>query len=753
MERKNIYIVALLIALSFDCFSQARISVDMTQKYQEITGFGGHDPQNYVDMIVNDLGASFIRISLKPDFKPTENAEYNFDKGAWIGKERILELKNNGVKHFMATPWSPPAYMKENKSLTHFNGTESTNRLAEDYYEAFADYLFEFARQFKENIGIDLYGISLQNEPRFSQPFPSCRYTEEELLKLLKIVGPKFDSSALSTRIIVAEDMGRYSTNMKWFTTFFENDTVAKNYVDIWAVHGYKDGVDPNLSDAPGWRKTYNYVSGKNIPLWLTETSGFSDSWMGMDMIEDGKEKFVHGGFDLAKEIYIALKYGKISVWAWWTFSRWNANSIDETLVFQGKKQRTYYASKHFYKYIRPGAYQVESICDDNNILVLAFWHEKKSMYTLILINNSDQNKEVILDSPMIPEKMQVYASSKLKNFERIQNIQKDTLELLPYGLYTLVAMDTANAAPIIHSNTKEITILKNEKDVEIEFIDIHDGDEGLEQEILINAWSSNDSIISDIHVEYESASSNGKVVFSPEKDKYGEVDIFVEVDDVNNNSGNSGFSKDFAKINVTILPFVNHAPTIHQLGDTSIWVESGEITTPLFGISDGDDNSQEISIEAIKSNEIIQNLQVEFEPGIRSGTLYFTPKDTGQTLITLKLKDNGGTELNGVDSSEVSFTVNIMNEKISGTKQIKSDNRPVIYPNPSHGVLHIENPESVRQVQMVSVNGSTVYSSGQLNTPKASIDLEKLNLRKGMYIIWIMTKSGLIYKQKYISK
>ena len=82
-------------------------------------------------------------------------------------------LAANPSLRIMATPWSPPAWMKTNDSLVQVAGITATLRPAA--YGAFARYLGRFADAMEAE-GVPLYALSLQNEPGYEPPdYPGMR--------------------------------------------------------------------------------------------------------------------------------------------------------------------------------------------------------------------------------------------------------------------------------------------------------------------------------------------------------------------------------------------------------------------------------------------------------------------------------------------------------------------------------------------------------------------------------------------------
>ena len=76
--------------------------------------------------------------------------------------------------------------------------------------------------------------------------------------------------------------------------------------------------------------------------------------------IKNAKGEDRPGAFDLAQAIFAALYYGKVSAWLWWQGSE-NSGMTEFSLMQGTRVGKRYYASKQFYRYVRPGARMVRT--------------------------------------------------------------------------------------------------------------------------------------------------------------------------------------------------------------------------------------------------------------------------------------------------------------------------------------------------------------------------------------------------------
>jgi hypothetical protein len=107
----------------------------------------------------------------------------------------------------------------------------------------------------------------------------------------------------------------------------------------------------------------------------------------------------------------------------------------------------------------------------------------------------------------------------------------------------------------------------------------------------------------------------------------------------------------------------VNDAPTIDTPSNLTINENAGQQTVNLTGIAAGGGETQNLTVTASSNNTALTgSVNVTYTSPNSTGTLTFTPTANtfGMATITVKLKDDGGTQNGGVDTTPVQFTVTV---------------------------------------------------------------------------------------------
>jgi glucosylceramidase len=209
------------------------IAVDATQRFQRMEGFGASitdssagllyrlDPGQR-DTLMRDLfdpehgdGLGYLRQPMgasdfvdEPHYTyddvPAGQTDYGMrrfsiahDRAQILPLLRRARQLNPRLK-IMATPWSPPAWMKTNGSLVG-------GRLIDEprIYQAYARYFVKFLKAYAD-AGAPVDTITVQNEPQNRSPsgYPGMDMPEAQQIKFIEVLGPALRAAGLRTKIL-----------------------------------------------------------------------------------------------------------------------------------------------------------------------------------------------------------------------------------------------------------------------------------------------------------------------------------------------------------------------------------------------------------------------------------------------------------------------------------------------------------------------------------------------------------------------
>ena len=286
-----------------------------------------------------------------------------------------------GKLNLFASPWSPPAFMKDNNDVLH------GGKLKPEFAASWAMYYTKFIKEYEKS-GIPVWGISIQNEPMATQRWESCLYTAEEERDFLKNhLGPTMEKEGLKDKKIIVWDHNRDLMYQR-AQTYFSDPEVAKY---IWGIgfHWYEDwsGGTPMYDNL---RRVHEAFPDKN--LFFTEGCAESfdstryNAWVlgeeyGRSMINDFNNGMV--GFT-DWNILLDEKGGPNHVGNF-CFAPVHGDTRTGQLTYTN----SYYYIGHFSKFIKPGAKRIISSSSRSQLLTTAFKNEDGKLVVVVMNQSS----------------------------------------------------------------------------------------------------------------------------------------------------------------------------------------------------------------------------------------------------------------------------------------------------------------------------------------------------------------------------
>jgi beta-glucosidase len=183
----------------------------------------------------------------EPDWYNKTGSGFSIDKDRDFGVIKVLqtmmeEAKDLGIEdeiHFLATPWSPPGWMKANgQGETGMAGGALKDEHVDDAAMYYVRYIEEYAKE-----GIPIYALSLQNQGPFDfnigKTFPSSHMTPKQQAEL----AAKIKEYLAGSDILTAEqkDVKLWALDLSWEE--FGSDKYARTVLDLDKSTGAVDGV------------------------------------------------------------------------------------------------------------------------------------------------------------------------------------------------------------------------------------------------------------------------------------------------------------------------------------------------------------------------------------------------------------------------------------------------------------------------------------------------------------------------------
>jgi len=333
------------------------ITVTPGTEYQTIRGFGGMSGAGWINDLTTaqvntaygsgtgQIGLSIMRLRIDPS-----SANWSLQVPA---AARAYAL---GAK-LLATPWTPPAYMKSNSSLT--NG----GKLLSAYYSAYATHLLDFANYMSRN-NAPLYALSLQNEPDWSTTYESATWASSDFISFLTAQGSRLSGQ----KVLVAESLNFNQT----LTDPILNSATASGYVSIVGGHLY--GSSP---------KDYALARSKSKDVWMTEH--YTDNTEGNNW-----SSALAVGTELHKSMV-----ANYNAYIWWYIRRSYGLILEDSTV-----SKRGYVMSQYARFVRPGAKRVAATETPYSDVFATAFKGTDGNITLVVVNSGTSERALTVKLP-----------------------------------------------------------------------------------------------------------------------------------------------------------------------------------------------------------------------------------------------------------------------------------------------------------------------------------------------------------------
>ncbi len=259
--------------------SNLAVTVDLTQRFQTIDGFG-HSQRSFDDphvtetfnpatkraaaipsvedqakinkLLYQDMGFNMVRPINEGAMEPvndnanpdlTDLSKFDFSwKANDVYIDYIKQVSPMGVKNYWLSPVYLESWMSESTPAEH------------------AEWSMAVLMRWK-NQGVELPYYSIINEP--SYPRSGIR-SGQYMRDVIKILGPKMRLAGLKTKLVITDDVRASDTVAK--SKIILEDAEARQFVGAIATHLYDEPVS-NMGPLKTLAEQYN------LPVWMTEFS------------------------------------------------------------------------------------------------------------------------------------------------------------------------------------------------------------------------------------------------------------------------------------------------------------------------------------------------------------------------------------------------------------------------------------------------------------------------------------------------
>jgi glucosylceramidase len=280
-------------------------------------------------------------------------------------------LEVNPRLKILASPWSPPGWMKTSQSMVY-------GALLPSAYQPLANYFVKFVQAY-EKAGVPIYAVTMQNEPlNVPGNYPGMNMTALEQAEFLhSAMGPAFRAAGLKTGILIFD----HNWNLIRYPMDVLSDAKASEFASGIATHCYGGNVTAQ-------NELHERFPEKGI--WMTECSG--GDWQKGKLLEQQVRLIIDSIRNWSKGVILwnlALDQNHEPYLGGCTNCRGVITVKHDVSPSQVIPTVDFTALGHASKFVQPGAVRVESNSFGQGSLEDVAFRNPDGSLVLLVLNSS----------------------------------------------------------------------------------------------------------------------------------------------------------------------------------------------------------------------------------------------------------------------------------------------------------------------------------------------------------------------------
>lgn len=338
---------------------------------------GGDDPRNRHCELHHMAKGKGLRAEME-GFKDSIGDVYHWERDAPQRKIMLKIREKRPDAIFEAFSNSCPYYMTYSGCVAgHQDGGK--DNLRPEYYEAFARYLVDVCKHYKDKYGIEFKTLAPFNESatnywRANGSQEGCHFDYDSQIKFIQVLAPILRQSGLKTEISTADEtsVGQAIASLERYVA-----AGADKFVGQWNTHTYGGSIEEKIRYGELARMT-----GKR--LWMSETGAGG--------------KGIAGNLNMAQRLIDDMRYIQPEAWIDWQYME-EAN--DQWCTIRGSfdghtfaKVKNYYVRQQCSRFIRQGYDVIATECRQSLAAVSA----NRDTLVIVALNQDTIAKTHIID-------------------------------------------------------------------------------------------------------------------------------------------------------------------------------------------------------------------------------------------------------------------------------------------------------------------------------------------------------------------
>jgi len=314
----------------------------------------------------NGVGLSLLRNHIAPASSTSASATPT------TVETNIMQWAQARGARVWSTPWTPPAGFKSPDDIYDTNlatgdginggsflGGNATN-------QAYASQLANYVASMKNTYGVNLYAISIQNEPDAGvTSYEACQWTNTAIHDFVTNLYNALVANGVSpTKIMLPE---------------------SQNWQDYQDLTG-PAMTDPNVAADVGIIADHNY-DGANGPATLTKNSYGKALWETEVSQLSGSDGSIANGVYYAQRICQFMTVAQANAWHYWWLISGDGTGNEGLMDNHAAPTKRLFTVGNYSRFVRPGYYRIDVANNNPFTSISAYKDTNSGNFAIVAIN------------------------------------------------------------------------------------------------------------------------------------------------------------------------------------------------------------------------------------------------------------------------------------------------------------------------------------------------------------------------------
>ena len=290
----------------------------------------------------------------------------------------IMQAAQSYGARVWSTPWTPAVGFKSTNDT--YDSSPISNPVDGGSYLGsgnnitninYASQLANYVASMKSTYGINLYAISVQNEPDANvNSYEACQWTGAQIHDFVTNLYGALAAKGLSSTKIIVPESESWSGDQALFTPTL-GDPVTAADVGIVADHDYV------ANNAVGDQSSPAALSVSGKALWETEVALLS-----------GSDSSIANGVYYGQRIYQYMTQANANAYHyWWLVASGNGN--EGLLDTSSAVTKRLFVFGQYSRFVRPNFYRIDTTSSQQSTLISAYKDSASTAFAIVIVNTN----------------------------------------------------------------------------------------------------------------------------------------------------------------------------------------------------------------------------------------------------------------------------------------------------------------------------------------------------------------------------